>query len=94
MGPRHLGQRDQHLDVGGGAVWEDDALITFEWDGSSSGPSHDCIENPSAVVHVDGASINEAMAFMLKDSNRTGYTLGLDDTGADDTAIVFAELSN
>ncbi len=79
-----------------GAVWEDDALITFEWDGSSSGPDHDCIENPSAVVHVDGASINEAMAFRLLDSDNCPFGgTGLDDDPfVNDAAIVFAKLSN
>ena len=39
-----------------GATWGDQVPIDFFWDGSISGPSHDCIENVSAVVHVTGGT--------------------------------------
>lgn len=86
---------DWYVTYWNGSSWEDDALIEFQWDGSASGPTHDCIENPAAVVHLGGGFINEGMAFMLMDSDICGT--GLDDDGSftnDDSAIVFAELSN
>ncbi len=79
-----------------GATWGDEVPIDFDWDGSSSGPSHDCIENVSAVVHVTSGTARSAMAFKLLDG--AGCGTGLDDDGGvnagDDAAIVFAELTN
>jgi len=83
---------DWYVTYWNGSAWEDDAPVEFAWDGSSGGPSHDCIENPSAVVHVNGASIHEAMAFLLMDSDECGAT-GLNGSGSD-AAIVFAEHTN
>lgn len=89
---------DWYVTYWNGSDWVDDALIEFYWDGSASGPSHECIENPAALVHNDGAGgINSAMAFMLMDSDTCG-AVGFDDEdpGSDyvDSAIVFAEHSN
>ena len=80
-----------------GSEWEDDAVIEFYWDGSStSGPDHDCVENVSALVFKDGAGdIYEGMFFQLLDT-LGGCGTGLDDDSLvdDDAAIVFAEHMN
>ena len=80
-----------------GATWGDQVPIDFFWDGSISGPSHDCIENVSAVVHVTGGTAR-SMAFKILDGDDCGTglddeTYPLSDDHAD-AAIVFAELAN
>lgn len=71
--------------------------IEFEWDGAG-GPTHDCIENVSSLVHAGGGVFNATMAFMLMDSDLVDCTTGFDDEspGSDsaDSAIVFAEHAN
>lgn len=92
--------QDWYVTYWDGSDWVDDALIEFYWDGSASGPSNDCIENPAALVHNEGAGgLNAAMAFMLLYSAICPLTgTGLDDdAGAnpgDDTAILFAKYAN
>ena len=83
-----------------GVAWGDGKAIEIHWDGSGSGPTHDCIDNVSTFVYVDGGGAEEGMLLRLRDSGTCGLTtgegggLGLDNTGADDSAIVFARHIN
>ena len=97
-----------------GDSWEaDHPEIAFGWNGecadyvagtSYDGPDSECVENVSALVHVNGMTIHALMFFMLWDSKLCDNELfgsgliGLDDdartTPGDDNAIVAAELAN
>lgn len=80
-----------------GAEWADDVPIQLRWDGSTSGPTHDCVENIVTVAYLSSTGVRtETMFFKLQDTTIFGTigSVGFDDTTADDSAIVSAELAN